>query len=154
VEVFAGSLSSFVLLSQSANFVLFSQLNFLWSLLYNCLSIPLAAGVFYPIVHTRLPPTVAALAMALSSISVVSSSLSLRLYSPPKIDLNRSISSSSVRHNRSRSSRSGRSRRQSSASSSETDETADSLQEPLLPRRLTEPTGNLSRLEEGRLSTD
>merc|ERR1712176_599523 len=61
------------------------QLNFIWSLLYNCLSIPLAAGVFYPIFHTRLPPTVAAVAMALSSLSVVASSLALRLYRPPKI---------------------------------------------------------------------
>ena len=61
------------------------QLNFIWSLLYNCLSIPLAAGVFYPILHTRLPPTVAALAMALSSLSVVASSLALHLYRPPKI---------------------------------------------------------------------
>jgi Cu+-exporting ATPase len=59
------------------------QWNFVWSLLYNCLGIPVAAGVFYPLVHTRLPPTVAALAMALSSISVVFSSLSLRLYQPP-----------------------------------------------------------------------
>jgi Cu+-exporting ATPase len=59
------------------------QWNFLWALLYNCLAIPIACGVFYPFVHARLPPTVAALAMALSSISVVLSSLSLRLYKPP-----------------------------------------------------------------------
>jgi len=61
------------------------QLNLLWSLLYNTLGIPIAAGAFYPIVQRRLPPTVAALAMALSSISVVLSSLSLRLYKPPVI---------------------------------------------------------------------
>ena len=35
--------------------------------------------------RTRLPPTVAALAMALSSLSVVASSLALHLYRPPKI---------------------------------------------------------------------
>lgn len=46
---------------------------------------PIAAGVFYPFVHTRLPPTLAALAMALSSLSVVCNSLALRLYHPPKI---------------------------------------------------------------------
>jgi magnesium-transporting ATPase (P-type) len=63
------------------------QWNFVWSLLYNCLGIPIAAGVFYPLVHTRLPPTVAAIAMALSSISVVLSSLSLRLYRPPNVTL-------------------------------------------------------------------
>jgi hypothetical protein len=35
--------------------------------------------------HTRLPPTVAALAMALSSLSVVASSLALHLYRPPNV---------------------------------------------------------------------
>ena len=64
-----------------------NQLNFIWSLLYNCLSIPLAAGVFYPFFRTRLPPTVAALAMALSSLSVVASSLALHLYRPPKVSV-------------------------------------------------------------------
>jgi len=64
------------------------QLNFLWALLYNCCGIPIAAGVFFPLMHTRLPPTVAAAAMALSSISVVSSSLALRFYRPPKLENN------------------------------------------------------------------
>lgn len=62
------------------------QLNLLWSLLYNCLGVPVAAGVFFPLIQTRLPPTVAALAMALSSVSVVLSSLALRLYRPPSIE--------------------------------------------------------------------
>ncbi|KAL7561939.1 hypothetical protein ACA910_022497 [Epithemia clementina (nom. ined.)] len=85
------------------------QLNLLWSLLYNVLGIPLAAGVFYPFVQRRLPPTVAALAMALSSVSVVMSSLSLRLYKPPKVNTrqrpsrrrrrNQIISSRSSNHN-------------------------------------------------------
>lgn len=61
------------------------QWNFVWALIYNCLGIPIAAGVFYPFVHTRLPPTLAALAMALSSFSVVCNSLALRLYTAPKI---------------------------------------------------------------------
>jgi Cu+-exporting ATPase len=61
------------------------RLNLLFSLLYNVLGIPIAAGVFYPFVHARLPPAVAALAMALSSVSVVLSSLSLRLYKPPTV---------------------------------------------------------------------
>ena len=60
--------------------------NLFWSLVYNSLSIPIAAGVFYPLVHSRLPPTVAAVAMALSSVSVVLSSLMLRLYNPPRVD--------------------------------------------------------------------
>lgn len=46
-------------------------------------AVPIAAGVFYPIWRTTLPPWVAGLAMALSSLSVVSSSLLLNCYSPP-----------------------------------------------------------------------
>lgn len=61
------------------------QWNFVFSMIYNLLSIPLAAGVFFPIVQTRLPPTVAALAMSLSSISVVFSSLALRFYKPKDV---------------------------------------------------------------------
>jgi P-type Cu+ transporter len=61
------------------------QWNFAFSMIYNVLSIPLAAGVFFPIFHTRLPPTIAAVAMALSSVSVVLSSLALRLYRPPDV---------------------------------------------------------------------
>jgi P-type Cu+ transporter len=62
------------------------QLNLVFSLIYNCLGIPVAAGVFYPIVQVKLPPTLAAVAMALSSLSVVLSSLALRLYRPPKVE--------------------------------------------------------------------
>ncbi|OKL58086.1 hypothetical protein UA08_06626 [Talaromyces atroroseus] len=70
------------------------KLNFCWALVYNVCLIPIAAGVLYPIVigqtervidgrtvlvdrHFRLSPVWAALAMALSSISVVCSSLAL-----------------------------------------------------------------------------
>ncbi|KAM7192900.1 E1-E2 ATPase domain containing protein [Rhypophila sp. PSN 637] len=57
--------------------------NFGWAVIYNVLAIPVAAGVFYPIKtssgeHVRLDPVWASLAMALSSISVVLSSLALR----------------------------------------------------------------------------
>jgi P-type Cu+ transporter len=62
------------------------QLNFVFSLVYNCLGIPVAAGAFYPIIQVRLPPTLAAVAMALSSLSVISSSLALRLYKPPNLE--------------------------------------------------------------------
>jgi Cu+-exporting ATPase len=47
------------------------------------LAVPIAAGVFFPIWKTTLPPWVAGLAMALSSLSVVGSSLLLNCYSPP-----------------------------------------------------------------------
>ncbi|KDQ20362.1 hypothetical protein BOTBODRAFT_395063 [Botryobasidium botryosum FD-172 SS1] len=48
------------------------------SQVYNLAMLPLAAGVFYPAGHTRLPPVWSALAMALSSVSVVLSSLALK----------------------------------------------------------------------------
>lgn len=60
-------------------------INFGWAFLYNLLGIPIAAGVLYPLFHRALPPEVAGLAMALSSVSVVLSSLFLRYYSRPKI---------------------------------------------------------------------
>ena len=58
------------------------KLNFVWALLYNSLGIPIAAGMLYPWWRTTLPPVVAAAAMALSSVSVVLSSLHLRLWKP------------------------------------------------------------------------
>ena len=59
------------------------KFNFGWAVIYNVLAVPVAAGAFYPIVtssgtHVRLDPVWASLAMALSSISVVLSSLALR----------------------------------------------------------------------------
>lgn len=58
------------------------KFNFGWALIYNLIALPVAAGVFYPIVsngkHVRLDPVWASLAMAMSSISVVCSSLALR----------------------------------------------------------------------------
>ena len=57
--------------------------NFGWALVYNLLAMPIAAGVLYPVrtgagTHVRLDPVWASLAMALSSVSVVCSSLLLR----------------------------------------------------------------------------
>eukprot|EP01123_Difflugia_compressa_P008723 TRINITY_DN2674_c0_g2_i2.p1 TRINITY_DN2674_c0_g2~~TRINITY_DN2674_c0_g2_i2.p1 ORF type:complete len:340 (+),score=51.00 TRINITY_DN2674_c0_g2_i2:468-1487(+) len=65
------------------------KINFVWAFLYNLVSIPVAAGAFYPLLLTPLPPWVAGLAMALSSISVLLSSLLLKRYKPPKINLDR-----------------------------------------------------------------
>eukprot|EP00922_Rhytidocystis_sp_ex-Travisia-forbesii_P002588 GHVS01003841.1.p1 GENE.GHVS01003841.1~~GHVS01003841.1.p1 ORF type:complete len:784 (+),score=117.38 GHVS01003841.1:161-2353(+) len=50
--------------------------NFIWAFTFNSLGIPMAAGVFYP--HIRIPPLVAALSMAFSSLVVVGSSLLIR----------------------------------------------------------------------------
>ncbi|TKA24332.1 hypothetical protein B0A50_06802 [Salinomyces thailandicus] len=58
------------------------KFNFAWALVYNLLALPIAAGVLYPVnsggSHIRLDPAWASLAMALSSISVVCSSLLMR----------------------------------------------------------------------------
>lgn len=62
------------------------QLNLIWALGYNTLAIPIAAGLLYPWTHMALPPYVAAFAMALSSVSVLMSSLSLNRYIPPTFD--------------------------------------------------------------------
>lgn len=52
--------------------------NLAWAFGYNTLGIPLAAGVLYPFLHILLSPIIASVAMALSSISVVSNSLRVR----------------------------------------------------------------------------
>ncbi|KAF4125655.1 Cation transport ATPase [Geosmithia morbida] len=61
--------------------------NFSWAVIYNLVAIPFAAGCFYGVrtpsgSRVTLPPEFAALAMALSSISVVLSSLALRIKLP------------------------------------------------------------------------
>ncbi|MCD7829793.1 MAG: metal-transporting ATPase, partial [Clostridiales bacterium] len=53
-----------------------------WALCYNCVGIPLAAGVFYPLLGWQLNPIFGAAAMSLSSVSVVSNALRLRLFKP------------------------------------------------------------------------
>ncbi|KAI5958793.1 hypothetical protein KGF57_002227 [Candida theae] len=58
------------------------KFNFAWSLVYNMIGLPIAAGVIYPYKNSRLDPVWASAAMALSSVSVVLSSLALRLYKP------------------------------------------------------------------------
>ncbi|KAJ7904474.1 hypothetical protein B0H14DRAFT_2328013 [Mycena olivaceomarginata] len=61
------------------------RLNFIWAIMYNLAALPIAAGAIYPAGHIRLDPVWASLAMALSSVSVVCSSLALRLYRSPKL---------------------------------------------------------------------
>ena len=71
--------------------------NFFWAFIYNILLIPIAAGILYPIFnadgvpsllspilsqHGFLNPVLAAIAMALSSVSVVSNSLRLTRFKP------------------------------------------------------------------------
>lgn len=53
--------------------------NLFWAFIYNLIGIPLAAGVLFPINGFLLNPMIASAAMALSSVSVVSNSLRLRV---------------------------------------------------------------------------
>lgn len=71
------------------------KINLMWACMYNLIAIPIAAGVLYWVVlngsggdggrdeRLVLQPWMAGLCMALSSISVVMSSLLLKLYRPP-----------------------------------------------------------------------
>lgn len=52
--------------------------NLFWAFVYNVVGIPLAAGAFYPVFGLLLNPVFAGLAMALSSVSVVSNSLRIK----------------------------------------------------------------------------
>jgi len=52
--------------------------NLFWAFCYNVIGIPIAAGVLYPVTGHLLSPHFAGLAMALSSVCVVSNALRLR----------------------------------------------------------------------------
>jgi P-type Cu+ transporter len=51
-----------------------------WALAYNVLGIPIAAGVLYPALGILLSPSIAGVAMAMSSVSVLANSLRLRRF--------------------------------------------------------------------------
>lgn len=61
--------------------------NLFWAFFYNCLGIPLAAGVFVPLGIT-LSPMFGAAAMSMSSIFVVSNALRLKLFKVEKSEVN------------------------------------------------------------------
>lgn len=59
--------------------------NLFWAFLYNCIGIPIAAGVLYPAFSILLNPMYAGIAMSLSSVCVVSNALSLRTKNLDKV---------------------------------------------------------------------
>ena len=56
--------------------------NLFFAYIYNVCSIPIAAGILYPILGVLLDPKIAGAAMALSSVSVVTNALRLRKFEP------------------------------------------------------------------------
>lgn len=58
------------------------KINFVWAFLYNLLLVPIAMGILYPANGFKFDPMFAGGAMALSSISVVLSSLMLKFFKP------------------------------------------------------------------------
>ncbi|MFQ5981383.1 MAG: heavy metal translocating P-type ATPase [Candidatus Heimdallarchaeota archaeon] len=61
--------------------------NMFWALGYNSAGIPVAAGVLFLPFGVTLPPVLAAFAMAMSSVSVVTNSLLLKRFKKPQIGL-------------------------------------------------------------------
>jgi P-type Cu+ transporter len=55
-----------------------------WAFGYNVLLVPVAMGVLYPFAHVLLSPMLAAAAMAMSSVSVVTNALRLRRFRAPR----------------------------------------------------------------------
>lgn len=66
------------------------KLNLFWAFAYNVILIPVAAGLLYPTLGITFRPEYAGLAMALSSVTIVTLSLLLKGYMPPSKNLEES----------------------------------------------------------------
>src|SRR6516225_4950077 len=83
VTLISGSLAGVVAASEMSRATMRNiRQNLVFALGYNAVGIPLAAGVLYPFFGIRLSPVIAAAAMALSSLSVVTNANRLRRYHP------------------------------------------------------------------------
>ncbi len=56
------------------------KMNLFWAFFYNCLGIPLAAGLFYPLWGLKLSPMIGSAAMSMSSLCVVTNALRLKFF--------------------------------------------------------------------------
>ena len=70
--------------------------NLFWAFIYNTLGIPLAAGVFIPLLGWQLNPMFGAAAMSLSSFCVVMNALRLNLFNPHKIKKYRKVKQTEI----------------------------------------------------------
>ncbi|ORX78321.1 heavy metal translocatin [Basidiobolus meristosporus CBS 931.73] len=77
-------ISLLTMLDLSAKVLRRIRYNFAWAFFYNFLAIPVAAGVFYPLWLHPFPPELAGLAMVLSSVTVICSSLHLKRFRAKK----------------------------------------------------------------------
>ena len=65
--------------------------NIFWAFAYNALLVPVAAGALYPAFGITFRPELAGMAMAASSVTVISLSLLLKKYIPPAIKKDREV---------------------------------------------------------------